>query len=60
MMKKLKCIMAVPRTTHVVTDVTIGEIYEQYPDYDDCDDYYVKDNTGNYRYYDKWFFEVVS
>ena len=52
--------MAVPRTTHVVTDVTLGKIYEQYPDYDDCDDYYVKDNTGNYRYYDKWFFEVVS
>ena len=59
-MKILKCIMAVPRTTHVVTDVTVGKVYEQNEGYEDCDDYYLKDDTGKYRYYEKCFFEVVK
>ena len=46
--------------THVVTDVIIGNVYEQLEGYDDFDDYYIKDESGKYRYYDKWFFEVVS
>ena len=58
-MKKLECILEVSKKTHVATDVTIGQIYEQDDDYNDCDDYYIKDNTGKKRYYDKWFFKVV-
>lgn len=59
-MKILKCIKEVSKETHVVTDVIIGNVYEQFEGYDDSDDYYIKDESGKYRYYDKWFFEVVS
>lgn len=52
--------MRVPKETHVITDVIVGNVYEQFEGYDDCDDYYIKDESGKYRYYDKWFFEVVS
>lgn len=59
-MKKLKCILEVPEKTHVAIDVTVGKIYEQDDNYDDCDDYYIIDDSSIKRYYDKWFFEVVS
>lgn len=59
-MKKLKCILEVPEKTHVATFVTVGKVYEQEDSYDDADDYYILDDSGMKRYYDKWFFEVVS
>ena len=58
-MKLLRCIKDVPIATNSVTDVTIGKIYEQADDYDDCDDYYIRDDTGKIHYYEKQFFEVV-
>jgi hypothetical protein len=59
-MKKLKCIKEVPEKTHVATFVTVGNVYEQENNYDDTDDYYILDDSGIKKYYDKWFFEVVS
>jgi len=59
-MKKLKCILEVPKETHVATGVTVGKVYEQEDGYDDVDDYYILDDSGIKRYYDKWFFKALS
>jgi len=44
----------------VATFVTLGKIYFQDENYDDCDDYYFLDDSGKKQYYDKCFFEVVN
>jgi len=59
-MKTLKCILEVPKEGYTVTDVTVGKTYEQDDDYPDIDDYYITDNSGKKKYYDKWFFKEVK
>ena len=59
-MIKLKCIKEVPSSKYVASDVIVGNVYPQFEGYNDSDDYYIKDESGRYRYYDKSFFEIVS
>ena len=57
-MKKLKCIKEIP-DEFIIRNVTVGEIYEQDDDYDDINDYYLKDDTGNKYFYAKEYFKQL-
>lgn len=52
-MKRLKCILSVPKEKYTVANVIVGNIYEQIEGYDDSNDYFLKDESGRYIYYDK-------
>lgn len=59
-MKTLKCIVEVPEERYTVTDVTVGKTYYQDDNYPDIDDYYITDDSGQKRYYEKCFFKEVK
>ena len=59
-MKKLKCILEVPKDVYSSNHTTVGKVYLQRNSYDDITDYFIIDDTGKERYYEKWFFEEVK
>jgi len=59
-MKQLKCIKQIEEKKFVANHITVGKIYEQEDNYNDCDDYYILDNSGIKQYYEKHFFEEIK
>lgn len=57
---EVKCITEVPQDKFTEFNVTVGLIYEVKENYDCVDDFYIKDDTGNFNYYEKQFFEVYK